>query len=159
MGKPSSRSDLPSKADLKFEKKLEFYSKVRDTVASLSAMKSIAKKKKLRARQRKLRVYDLSMLSESLPELKEPKQPCLAPKFKLNCKSRTDLVINEAKRLNVVLSDPNYQKDPLGYIYQHLQKTLPITEEKEKKNTKDRGKRMKKKTKASASGASASMEY
>ncbi|OWM64825.1 uncharacterized protein LOC116206274 [Punica granatum] len=162
MGKPGARSDLPSKADRKFEKKLEFYSKVRDTVASLTATKSITKKKKLRSRQKKLRAYDLSTLSESLPELKGPKRPPPTPKFKLNCKSRTELVVNESKRLKEVLSDRAYQEDPLGYIYQHLQRTLPITEEKPKNNSnKDGGKKKKKKKKkkkAKASGAPTSMD-
>lgn len=37
------RSDIASKADRKFEKKVQFYSKVRDSVASLSATKGITK--------------------------------------------------------------------------------------------------------------------
>ncbi|PKI58641.1 hypothetical protein CRG98_020967 [Punica granatum] len=134
---------------------------VRDTVASLTATKSITKKKKLRSRQKKLRAYDLSTLSESLPELKGPKRPPPTPKFKLNCKSRTELVVNESKRLKEVLSDRAYQEDPLGYIYQHLQRTLPITEEKPKNNSnKDGGKKKKKKKKkkAKASGAPTSMD-
>lgn len=61
-----------------------------------------------------------------------------------------------------VLSNPDYQKDPLGYIYQHIQKTLPITEEIPKKNmNKDTGRRKKKKSKknkVSASGAPVSMD-
>lgn len=58
-----------------------------------------------------------------------------------------------------VLSNPDYQKDPLGYIYQHLQKTLPITEEKPKKKAnKDGGKKRKKKKGKKASGAPVSMD-
>ncbi|KAK5837975.1 hypothetical protein PVK06_006702 [Gossypium arboreum] len=88
MGKPSSRPDSSSKADKKFDKKVQFYAKVRDTVASLTAKKDITKKKKLRSRQKKLKAYDLSALSEFLPELKAPR----ANDFKLNCKSRQQLM-------------------------------------------------------------------
>ena len=49
-------------------------------------------KKKLRSRQKKLKAYDLSAMSEFLPELKAPKQPIPAAKFKLNCKSRQQLM-------------------------------------------------------------------
>lgn len=76
---------------------------MRDVTPVVSLMKDVVvvnmmqvfmfwQKKKLRSRQKKLKVYDLSTLSESLPELKGPKQPPAAPKFKLNCKSRTELV-------------------------------------------------------------------
>ena len=49
-------------------------------------------KKKLRSRQKKLKAYDLSALSEFLPELKTPKQTTAAADFKLNCKSRQQLM-------------------------------------------------------------------
>ena len=49
-------------------------------------------KKKLRSRQKKLKVYDFSALSEFLPELKAPKQSTPAADFKLNCKSRQQLM-------------------------------------------------------------------
>ncbi|KAK9990094.1 hypothetical protein SO802_025079 [Lithocarpus litseifolius] len=81
-----------SKADLKFEKKHQFYTEVRDTVAALSAQKAIEKKKKLRSRQKKLKAYDLSSLSEFLPELKTLWQPSPAAQFKLNCKSMQKLI-------------------------------------------------------------------
>ncbi|XP_075653242.1 uncharacterized protein LOC142623682 isoform X2 [Castanea sativa] len=65
---------------------------VRDSVAALSAQKAIEKKKKLRSRQKKLKAYDLSSLSEFLPELKIPRQPSPAAEFKLNCKSKQKLM-------------------------------------------------------------------
>ncbi|KDO59802.1 hypothetical protein CISIN_1g031489mg [Citrus sinensis] len=92
MGKSSAKAESSTKSDRKFEKKLQFYSKVRDTVASLTAKKAITKKKKLRGRQKKLKVYNLSTLSESLPELKAPRQPIPAADLKLNCKARQKLM-------------------------------------------------------------------
>ncbi|KAJ0011119.1 hypothetical protein Pint_33871 [Pistacia integerrima] len=41
MGKSSARAESSSKADRKFEKKLEFYAKVRDTVAKKAITKVI----------------------------------------------------------------------------------------------------------------------
>lgn len=49
-------------------------------------------KKKLRSRQKKLKVYNLATLSESLPELKAPRQPIPAADLKLNCKARQKLM-------------------------------------------------------------------
>ncbi|GMN37731.1 hypothetical protein TIFTF001_007056 [Ficus carica] len=150
MGKPSSRSESTSKADRKFEKKLEFYSKVRDTVAALTAQKTIAKKKKLRSRQKKFKAYDLSSLSEFLPKAKAPEQPAPA-NLKLDCKSRRKLILKEVNQLNAVLKHPVFQSDPLAAIHQHLQSTQPVTEEKPKKKNKSGGKKKKnKKSKASA---------
>ncbi|KAM3757698.1 hypothetical protein ACB098_02G209100 [Castanea mollissima] len=65
---------------------------VGDSVAALSAQKTIEKKKKLRSRQKKLKAYDLSSVSEFLPELKIPRQPSPAAEFKLNCKSKQKLM-------------------------------------------------------------------
>ena len=48
-------------------------------------------KKKLRSRQKKLKVYNLSSLSEFLPEMKVRQQLTTA-EFKLNCKSRQKLM-------------------------------------------------------------------
>ncbi|XP_052193046.1 uncharacterized protein LOC127801717 isoform X2 [Diospyros lotus] len=91
MGKTSSRSEPSTRADRKFEKKLQFYAKVRDTVASLGVQKAISKNKKDRSRKKKLEAYDFSSLSEFLPDLKVSKQ--VAPtKFKLNSKSRQTLM-------------------------------------------------------------------
>lgn len=49
-------------------------------------------KKKLWSRQKKLKAYDLSSLSEFLPELKTLWQPSPAAQFKLNCKSMQKLM-------------------------------------------------------------------
>ncbi|XP_062078386.1 uncharacterized protein LOC133782931 [Humulus lupulus] len=150
MGKPSSRSDSSSKADRKFEKKLEFYSKVKDTVAALTAQKTIAKKKKLRSRQKKLKPYDLSSLTEFLPELKNSQQPTPA-EFKLNCKSRQKLILKEAKQMSTVLNHPAFQLDPLAALAQHLESTQPVIEEKPKIKKKNKNGGRKKKDKKSKS--------
>uniref|UniRef100_A0A5B7CAX4 Ribosome biogenesis protein slx9-like n=1 Tax=Davidia involucrata TaxID=16924 RepID=A0A5B7CAX4_DAVIN len=149
MGKTSSRSEPSTRADLKFEKKLQFYAKVRDTVASLSAQKAISKKKKHKSRQKKLKAYDLSSLTEFLPELKAPQQPTAA-EFKLNSKSRQNLVLKEGNQLRTVLNHPAFQSDPLVSIHQHLQSTQPIMNEKpERKKSKSGKKAKRKKPKAS----------
>ncbi|TYJ44191.1 hypothetical protein E1A91_A03G205700v1 [Gossypium mustelinum] len=148
MGKPSSRPDSSSKADKKFDKKVQFYAKVRDTVASLTAKKDITKKKKLRSRQKKLKAYDLSALSEFLPELKAPR----ANDFKLNCKSRQQLILKEGNQLSAVLEHPAFQADPLAAIHQHLQNTQPALDEKPKKKNQNGGRKKKsKKSKALSS--------
>nr|DAD27679.1 TPA_asm: hypothetical protein HUJ06_029147 [Nelumbo nucifera] len=82
-----------SRKNSKFEKKLRFYAKVKDTITSLHAKKTISKKKRLRSRQKKLKAYDLSSLTEFLPELKEPRHPAPETNFKLNSKSRQKLVL------------------------------------------------------------------
>ncbi|KAB5541303.1 hypothetical protein DKX38_014277 [Salix brachista] len=130
MGK--SREDASSKADRKLEKKVQFYSKVRDTVSVLNAKKSITKKKKLRSRQKKLKAYDLSTLTDFLPELKSPQQ------------SKPVDELKEGKQLSVVLNHPAFQADPLGSIHQHLLSTQPVAEEKPKKKmNKNGGKKVK----------------
>ncbi|KAK6282539.1 hypothetical protein POUND7_016364 [Theobroma cacao] len=183
MGKASSRPDPSSKADKKFEKKLQFYSKVRDTVASLTAKKDITKvidsylqtllicgefanehvvsyqKKKLRSRQRKLKAYDLSALSEVLPELKAPKEPTPAAEFKLNCKSRKELILREGKQLSAVLKHPAFQADPLAAIHQHLQSTQPVLDEKPKKKANKNGGKKKRSKKSKALSGSQSMDF
>ncbi|KDP47140.1 hypothetical protein JCGZ_22136 [Jatropha curcas] len=157
MGK--SRRESETKADRKFEKKLQFYTKVRDTVASLNAQKSINKKKKLRSRQKKLKAYDLSTLTEFLPELNAPKQPTPTSEFKLNCKSRQKLILKEAKQLSTVLNHPAFQSDPLEAIHQHLLSTQPVVDEKPKKKlNKNGGKKMKGK-KSKLSKESQSMDF
>uniref|UniRef100_A0A1J3IKE7 Ribosome biogenesis protein slx9-like n=1 Tax=Noccaea caerulescens TaxID=107243 RepID=A0A1J3IKE7_NOCCA len=150
MGKPSKGSDTGSKSDKKFEKKLQFYTKVRDTLASLSVQKEIGKKKKkmIRSRQKKLKAYDLSTLSEFLPELSASQKSDLpAPDLKMNCKRRQELVLTEGERLNKVLDHPAFQADPMGSIFQHLQSQQPPVEEKPKKkaNTNGSKKRNRKK--------------
>lgn len=152
------RSDASQKADRKFEKKLQFYSKVRESVASLSAKKSIEKKSKsARRRQKNLKAYDLSQLHEFLPELKEPQQPPAPPK-EVNCKSRRKLLLKEAKQLMTVLSHPVFRSDPLAAIHQHLQNTQAAPETKPVKKSKDDAKKKrKKKTKSSSQPESMEM--
>ncbi|KAL5857875.1 hypothetical protein ACOSQ3_005333 [Xanthoceras sorbifolium] len=55
-------------------------------------------KKKVRSRHKKLKAYDLSSLTEFLPELKGSWQPAPAPEFKHNCKSRQKLILKEGKQ-------------------------------------------------------------
>ncbi|KAB2042784.1 hypothetical protein ES319_D02G240900v1 [Gossypium barbadense] len=152
MGKPSSRPDYSSKADKKFDKKVQFYAKVRDTVASLTAKKDITKK--FQSRQKKLKAYDLSALSEFLPELKAPR----ANDFKLNCKSRQQLILKEGKQLSAVLEHPAFQADPLAAIHQHLQNTQPVLDEKPKKKKNQNGGRKKKSKKSKALSRQQSMD-
>ncbi|KAI5661128.1 hypothetical protein M9H77_20451 [Catharanthus roseus] len=157
MGKRSSKEGAESRADRKFEKKLEFYTKVRDTVASLTAQKSITKKK-LRSRQKKLKAYDLSSLTEFLPELKSSEQKAPAD-VKVNSKTRQNLVLKEGNQLKIVINHPTFQSDPLGAIYQHLKSTQPPTEEKPKrKENKDGKKKKVKRKKSKSSGALQPME-
>lgn len=151
MGKTRSCStsdgDLKTRADRKFDKKVQFYETIRNAVAH----KSIAKEKKQRkrSRQKKLKAYDLSSLSDFLPELKAPKEPRPA-EFKLNSKTRNNLVLKESNQLKIVINHPTFQSDPLGAIYQHLQNTQPPMDEKPKR--KDR-KTVKKKAKGKKSKA------
>ncbi|KAJ1401992.1 P-loop containing nucleoside triphosphate hydrolase [Sesbania bispinosa] len=80
--------------------------KVKDAVASLSAQKSITKKKsKQQRRQNKLKAYNLSSLLESLPDLKASQKLGCDDDFKLNCKSRQKLILKEGQRLSAVLKD------------------------------------------------------
>ncbi|XP_057458247.1 uncharacterized protein LOC130749004 isoform X1 [Lotus japonicus] len=150
MGKTSTRLMSDSKSDSKLEKKLQFYSKVKDTVASLSAQKSISKKKsKQQRRQNKLKAYNLSSILESLPELKASQKSDCEDDFKLNCKSRKKLLLNEGQRLSAVLKDDFFQADPLSVIHQHLQNTQPIVEKQPKKKVNKNGSKKRKKSKAS----------
>ncbi|XP_015059502.1 uncharacterized protein LOC107005424 [Solanum pennellii] len=149
MGKTTSRGDAAARAERKFEKKLDFYAKVRQTVASLSTNKAIAKKKKVRSRQKKLKAYDLSTLTEFLPDLKASQQPKPA-EFKLKSKTRKNLVLKEDNQLQAVINHPAFQSDPLGAIHQHLQSTQPTVDEKPKIRENRNGNRKgKKKSKAS----------
>lgn len=61
-----------------------------------SRVSSPLQKKRTRSRQKKLRVYDLSTLSATLPDenVPPPQQDAPTAKLKLNCKSRTKLVYN-----------------------------------------------------------------
>ncbi|VVB03791.1 unnamed protein product [Arabis nemorensis] len=114
MGKPTKGSETSSKSDKKFEKKLQFYTKVKDTLTSLSVQKEIGKKKKIGSRQKKLKAYDLSNLSEFLPEFDASQKSALpAPDLKMNCKRRQQLTLTEGERLNKVLDHPAFQSDPV----------------------------------------------
>ncbi|KAL2324216.1 hypothetical protein Fmac_023274 [Flemingia macrophylla] len=145
MGK--TRSD--SKSD-KFEKKVQFYSKVKDAVASWSAQKSITKKKSKQQRRqnKKLKAYNLCSLLEFLPEVKASDKPVNEVNVKLNCKSRQKLVLKESARISDVLKDPNFQADPFSTIHRHLQNKQPVVEEQPKKKVKKNGSKKKKKSKA-----------
>ncbi|KAJ8541417.1 hypothetical protein K7X08_002233 [Anisodus acutangulus] len=151
MGKTTSRGDAANRAECKFEKKLEFYAKVRQTVASLATQKAIAKKKKVRSRQKKLKAYDLSTFSEFLPELKASQLLPKPAEFKLKSKTRQRLVLKEGNQFRAVINHPAFQSDPLGAIHQHLQSTQPTVDEKPKRRENKNGNRKgKKKSKASA---------
>ncbi|KAI9122872.1 hypothetical protein K1719_005761 [Acacia pycnantha] len=156
MGKTSVRPG--SKAERKFDKKLEFYGKVRASVASLSAQKSITKEKSRnqRRRQKKLKAYDLSALCESLPELKAPQQP--ADNLKLNCKSRKKILVKEQARFLQNLSDPSFQTDPLSAIHQRLLTTQPVVEEQPKIKVNKNGSTKRKENKLKGLARSQNME-
>lgn len=157
MGKTSSRSEPSTRADRKFEKKLEFYAKVRDTIAPLGVQKAISKKAKFRSRKKKLKAYDLSSLSEFLPDLKAPRQRP-PTEFKLNSKSRQNLVLKEANQLKIVLNHPAFQSDPLAVIHQHLQSTQLVTDDKPERKKIKGGKKKSKKKKSRTSSGPQSME-
>ncbi|PIN17598.1 hypothetical protein CDL12_09733 [Handroanthus impetiginosus] len=158
MGKTSSRSkqkhdtDGKTRTDRKFEKKMQFYEMVRGAVAKKVISKE--KQQKKRSRQKKLKAYDLSSLSEYLPELKASSEAGPA-EFKINSKRRNSIVLKESSQLKTVINHPVFQSDPLSAIYQHLQNTQPLTDEKPKR--KD-GKTRKNKTKKKKSNTSQSME-
>jgi hypothetical protein len=139
-----------SRADQKFEKKLQFYAKVRDTVNVLSATKAITKPKtKLRSRQKKLKAYDLSTLSDFLPDLKaRNEQPIVAAK--VNSKSRQKIVTMEEGRMKAVLNHPAFQANPLAAIHEHLLSTQPAMDVKvvRKDNKKMKNKKKKKSKKS-----------
>ncbi|KAL3843902.1 hypothetical protein ACJIZ3_001305 [Penstemon smallii] len=154
MGKTRSRSDGETRADRKFEKKVQFYEVVRSSVAQKTITKE--KKQKKRSRQRKLKAYDMSALSNYLPELKAPSESRPA-EFKLNCKNRNKLLLREDNHMKTVISDPVFQSDPLSAIYQHLQSTQDFKDEKPKRKDSKTGKRKVKKKNSKAS-AQQSME-
>ncbi|KAF7009625.1 hypothetical protein CFC21_024139 [Triticum aestivum] len=145
----SKKQELNSKK--KLEKKLSFYTKVKDAVTSLQAKKAISKKKKQRSRQKKLKLkaYDLSALSEFLPQTAGSQQQT---EVKLNRKSKQALVQRESAQLNAVLNNPQFQLDPLAAIHQHLVSTQPPSSVKDdesaksgKKSRKDKKRKKKKK--------------
>ncbi|KGN54744.1 putative ribosome biogenesis protein slx9-like [Cucumis sativus] len=158
MGKPVSRSDVKSKAERKFEKKVQFYERVGETITTLNAQKSITKKKNHRRRKRDLKAFDLSTLSEFLPGLEATKQKPSAAELKLNCKSRLKFILKERKQMGTVLNHPVFQADPLRAVQLHLEGTQPIEEPKKKKMNKNGSKKRKeKKSKASAKPSSMEM--
>uniref|UniRef100_A0A0A9GEH0 Ribosome biogenesis protein slx9-like n=1 Tax=Arundo donax TaxID=35708 RepID=A0A0A9GEH0_ARUDO len=152
----SKKHELKSKQ--KLEKKLSFYTKVKDAVTTLNAQKTISKKKKQRSRsrQKKLKAYDLSALSELLPETAALEQKT---ETKLNCKSRQALVQRETAQLKALLNHPQFQLDPYAAIHQHLLATQPPTAAKKDdaakhgKDSKD-----KKRRKKNADSSAQSME-
>lgn len=149
MGKTRARSDAKSHAERKFEKKVQFYDMVKSAVDSKAISKD--KNQKKRSRQKKLKAYDLSSLTECLSELKASSSSKPA-ELRLNCKRRNDLVLKESSKLKVVINHPVYQSDPLAAIYKHLQMTQPAVEEKPKrKDGKRKGKAKKKKSEATES--------
>uniref|UniRef100_A0A0A9BV73 Ribosome biogenesis protein slx9-like n=1 Tax=Arundo donax TaxID=35708 RepID=A0A0A9BV73_ARUDO len=148
----SKKHELKSKQ--KLEKKLSFYTKVKDAVTTLNAQKTISKKKKqrTRSRQKKLKAYDLSALSELIPETAAPEQKT---ETKLNCKSRQALVQREAAQLKAVLNNPQFQLDPYAVIHQHLLATQPPVAAKDDavkhgKDSRDKKRRKKKSVSSSA---------
>ncbi|KAH9623106.1 hypothetical protein KSS87_002537 [Heliosperma pusillum] len=159
MGLDNIRSDAADKSDRKFAKKLKFYSKVKENVAMLNATKTIGKKSRnARKRQKTLKAYDLSQLAEILPELStQRKGPIPLPKPGKKCKSRQTLVLQEANRMQAVLSSPTFQSNPLAAIYQHLQSTQPAQETKPRKKSNDDKKKKKKKSKTSSAPQSMEM--
>ncbi|GER45982.1 NAD(P)-binding Rossmann-fold superfamily protein [Striga asiatica] len=144
MGKTSSRSDGKTHADLKFEKKMQFYDLVRSAVAKKAISKE--KQQKKRSRQKRLKAYDLSSLSEYLPEVNSPSES-KPSELKINSKTRNKLVLKEGNQLKTVINHPIFQSDPLGAIYQHLQNTQPVVDKKPKrKDDKMRKKKLKQKS-------------
>ncbi|KAL4588685.1 hypothetical protein LXL04_001580 [Taraxacum kok-saghyz] len=154
MGKTSSQKGESKHADRKFEKKLEFYAKVRDKVA-LGAQKTIKKKKKLRSRQKKLKAYNLSSLLDVLPDVKPSKEPTPSD-FKVTSKSRQKLVMKESNQMKTVLNDPVYKADPLAALHQHLQSTQPVIEKPARKSESGKNGKKKKKIKKKKKGSNAS---
>ncbi|XP_073043816.1 uncharacterized protein [Primulina eburnea] len=152
MGKTSSSSDTMTHAERKFKKKVQFYESVRSSVVHKAITKG--KQQKRRSRQKKIKAYDMSSLSEYLPELKAPRES-RPTEFKLNSKRRNSLVLKESNQLKTVINHPYFQSDPLGTIFQHLLNTQPATDEKPKRRDSKTG---KKKAKVNELKTSQSME-
>ncbi|GER44841.1 photosystem II reaction center protein J, partial [Striga asiatica] len=138
------RSDDKTHAERRFDKKMQFYDLVRSAVAKKAISKE--KQQKKRSRQKRLKAYDLSSLSEYLPEVNSPSE--LKPaELKINSKTRNKLVLKEGNQLKTVINHPIFQSDPLGAIYQHLQNTQPAVDTKPKiKDDKTRKKKLKQKS-------------
>lgn len=136
--RPSSgRKEKSKSSKSKLEKKRQFIEKIKDTAVSLNVKKSIGKKTKPRSRQKKLKAYDLSSLSEFLPDLDASKKQTKETNLKLNSKSRLKLVQRESAQLKAVLNHPVFQIDPIAAIHQHLERTQPpVDQEKQAGKTK-----------------------
>eukprot|EP00262_Sarcandra_glabra_P010473 TRINITY_DN25759_c0_g1_i1.p1 TRINITY_DN25759_c0_g1~~TRINITY_DN25759_c0_g1_i1.p1 ORF type:complete len:166 (+),score=31.48 TRINITY_DN25759_c0_g1_i1:53-550(+) len=155
----SANKEVSGSFTKKLDKKLHFYAKVRDTIVSLSAKKAISKKKRLRSRQKKLKAYDLSSLSELLPDLDaSPKPPTYVAKLKLNGRSRQKLVEKESKQLQAVFNHPAFRADPLSAIHQHLQSTQPLPASSQEKRSGKTHKTAKRKNQSKVLSGSQSMD-
>uniref|UniRef100_A0A1D1XSX1 Putative ribosome biogenesis protein slx9-like n=1 Tax=Anthurium amnicola TaxID=1678845 RepID=A0A1D1XSX1_9ARAE len=140
MGLTNLRPDAGkvSRRALKFEKKKLFYENVKSVVGSLAAKKTISKKKRTRSKQKQLKAYDLSSLTDVLPNVDAQSPQPDAAKRKLNCKSRKKLVERENNQLQAVLGHPAFQLDPVSAIQQHLERTQPpaVNQVKHRKDKK-----------------------
>lgn len=144
----TKRQEKSKSSKRKLEKRLQFHAKVKDATTSLSATKIIDKKKRRPgSRQRKLKVYDLSSLSEFLPDINAVKKPADTTSTKLNCKSRQKLVKKETALMNAVLNNPAFQLDPIASIQQHLENTQPPPNIDQRKKFSDKDKKEMKKAK------------
>uniref|UniRef100_A0A804MJP6 Ribosome biogenesis protein slx9-like n=1 Tax=Zea mays TaxID=4577 RepID=A0A804MJP6_MAIZE len=115
-----------------------------------------ARQKNTRSRrQKKLKAYDLSALSESLLEPGAPKQK---PEAKLNCKSRQTFVLREAAHLKAVLVKMQFQLDPFVAIHQHLLATQPPAAAKGDVVKQGKDSKNKKRRKKGASSSSQAMD-
>lgn len=144
----SGRKEKSKSSKRKLERKINLHAKV-DAVIKLGAKKTINKKKRLRSRQKKLKAYDLSALSELLPDLDVRQPLAAATNEKLNCKSRKKLVQREGAQLQAVLNNPTFQMDPITAIQHHLELTQPtpppVTPKKKRRNKPGSAKRKAKK--------------
>ncbi|KAK8913733.1 hypothetical protein KSP39_PZI023979 [Platanthera zijinensis] len=140
----TQKDDLSKSSKRRIEKKLNFIAKITESITSLGAKKTISKKKKLRSRQKKLKAYDLSVLSEFLPDpaLKNASRTTV---LKVNCKNRQKLVQRETEALRSVHDHPVFQADPISAIQQHLEQTQPPPplEKRVKRSKKDKRKKSK----------------
>ncbi|KAI0488716.1 hypothetical protein KFK09_028555 [Dendrobium nobile] len=139
----SHKDDLSKSSKRKIEKKLNFItSKL---------------KKRLRSRQKKLKAYDLSVLSYILPN-ESLKKPSRSANFKVNCKNRQKLVQKESELLRFVHSHPAFQADPISAIQQHLEQTQPPPPVEARRSNKSK-KEKRKRSKKSASVQNMEMMY
>ncbi|XP_050147329.1 uncharacterized protein LOC126622598 [Malus sylvestris] len=121
----------------------------KETLAS-STKKGFFKKKKFHIRRKKLNAYDISSLSEFLPDLKDSLELTPAAKFKL--------ILKEGKRLSALVNHPAFQADPLGAIYQDIISTQPAVDEKPNERNKCRSKKRNQK-KSEAPAGHQSMDF